>query len=128
MGINSRGIVLNVSRASTRYHGEKVTEKFTQMKTKSVVVPAPAHLGDTMQAFYIRLTGEFDFSQEHLAILQLGCEQFDLCQAAREAVARDGMVVSGKRHPLLSVIAKSTELFLRAVKDLALEKDANATL
>ncbi len=91
---------------------------------KVIAVPgAPAHLSAAMAQFYMRLTGEFDFSQEHLAILQLGCEQFDRAQAAREAIARDGMILAGKRHPLIGVEAKSTELFMRAVRDLGLEVD-----
>ena len=84
----------------------------------------PSHLSSDMQQFWRRLTQEYDFSLEHVRLLQLTCEQFDRAQAARQRIAVDGMILADKRHPLIGVEAKATELFMRGLRDLQLESEA----
>ena len=83
----------------------------------------PSHLTAGMQAFWRRLTRDYAFSPEHIRVLQLTCEQFDRAQAARERIATDGMLLGDKRHPLLGIEAKATELFMRGLRDLQLESE-----
>ena len=83
--------------------------------------PPPAHLSPEMADFWRKLTRDYEFSPEHLLVLRATAEAFDRAQVARERIAADGMILDGKRHPLLGVEAKSTELFLRGVRDLGLE-------
>ena len=78
-----------------------------------------------MKEFWQHLNAEYTFSGEHLRILQVTAEAWDRCQAARLAIACDGMVVNEKRHPLLGIESKSMELFLRGLRDLGLEAEAN---
>ena len=82
----------------------------------------PDHLSGEMKTFWRAVLKDYDLPAEHLRILQVTAEQFDRGQAARERIEKDGMVTKdGKRHPLIGVEAKSTELFLRGVRDLGLE-------
>lgn len=81
-----------------------------------------------MKQFWVELTTEFDFSTEHLHVLRVTAEAFDRIQSARKRIAADGLMLDGRRHPLVGIEAKSTELFLRGIRDLGLEKNANATL
>jgi phage terminase small subunit len=84
----------------------------------------PDHLSDEMQKLWRKLVSDYDFSVEHLHILRVTCEAFDRTQAARRQIAADGMILDDKRHPLIGVEAKSTELFLRGLRDLQLEGEA----
>jgi hypothetical protein len=96
------------------------------MKTKSMILP-PDHLSDNMKSFWVELTSEFDFSTEHLHVLRVTAEAFDRIQSARKQIAKDGLMLDGRRHPLVGIEAKSTELFMRGIRDLGLEKvDINA--
>lgn len=80
----------------------------------------PAHLSAEMQAFWGRITDDYALSAEHLQILAVACEQRDRATAAREQIKTDGMILDGKRHPLIGVEAKASELFLRGIRDLGL--------
>jgi P27 family predicted phage terminase small subunit len=82
--------------------------------------PAPKHLSAEMQTFWRKIVADYVLSPEHLQILKVTCEQYDRAAAARERIERDGMVLDGKRHPLIGVEAKSTEIFLRGIRDLGL--------
>ena len=94
---------------------------------KSTAPKPPEHLSDEMAGFWRRINRDYDLDAEHIQILRLACEQFDRSQAAREQIKADGMVTShGKRHPLIGVEAKATELFLRGIRDLGLEVDTAA--
>lgn len=81
----------------------------------------PRHLSREMKALWVRLTTESDFSPEHIKILAVACEQYDLSQSARLAIARDRLISGGKRNPLISVQQKAMELFLRGIRDLGIE-------
>lgn len=96
------------------------------MQTKK---PAPPkHLSSDMQRFWRRITGDYALSAEHQEILRATCEQADRATRAREQIEADGMILDGKRHPLIGVEAKATELFLRGIRDLGLlEQLDNAT-
>jgi len=83
----------------------------------------PEHLSQAMKDFWKKLTTEYSFSEEHVWLLRLTCEAFDRSQEARKQIATDGMIVSGKQHPLIGVEAKSTELFMRGLRDLQLERE-----
>ena len=88
--------------------------------------PPPKHLSNEMQGFWRKITGDYALSPEHEAILRVTCEQADRATQAREAIARDGMILDGHRHPLIGVEAKSTELFLRGIRDLGLLEQLDA--
>ena len=86
-------------------------------------VNPPSHLSAAMKEFWSQLNKDYDFNPEHLQILRIACEQFDRAQVCREAIKKDGMILAGKRHPLLGVEAKAGELFLRGVRDLGMETE-----
>jgi len=81
----------------------------------------PAHLSAEMKEFWREVHRDYELAPEHRGILRVACEQFDRAQAARRRIEEDGMVLDGKRHPLIGVEAKATELYLRAIRDLGLE-------
>jgi len=80
-----------------------------------------------MQKFWGAVNREYELPPEHLHVLEVTCEQYDLSQKAREAIERDGLVTNGRRHPLITVQSKSMELFLRGVHDLGLEEISDGT-
>ncbi len=88
---------------------------------------APKHLSPEMQAFWRQIVNDYALAPEHLQILKITCEQHDRAAAAREQIERDGMLFDGRRHPLIGVEAKSSELFLRGIRDLGLLEQLDAT-
>jgi phage terminase small subunit len=81
----------------------------------------PAGLSAESKRLWQRISAEYNLSAEHESILLVACQQFDSAQAARAQIKLDGMIVNGRRHPLIGVEAKAAELFMRAIRDLGLE-------
>lgn len=81
----------------------------------------PGHLGNEMKSFWRRVNRDYSLEPEHLRILQLACESYDLSQMARRQIAVAGLVTQdGKRHPAAGIQSKATEVFYRGIKELGL--------
>jgi phage terminase small subunit len=84
----------------------------------------PAHLSPAMQDFWRRIAAEHELKPDHVAALLVGCQAYDRAEAARRLIARDGVIVSGKRHPATDVMVQAEGIFLRALREIAFKPDA----
>ncbi len=83
---------------------------------------APTHLSKQAAAFWREVTRDFELESDAVLVLQSACECWDRAQGAREAIARDGMVlIGGKPHPALAVEKQAYSLFLRSMRQLGLD-------
>jgi hypothetical protein len=92
------------------------------MKSPNLVPPkAPTHLSLTMRRFWCDIVEEFDLSTDSLFILRSAAECWDRAQGARELIAKEGLVLNGKRHPAIDVEKQAYGLFLRSLRQLGLD-------
>jgi phage terminase small subunit len=93
------------------------------MNAKNDTIPAaPAHLGASGRRLWRDLTREFRFQPDALAVLRLACEQLDRADEARERLAKDGLLLDGRRHPATDVEKVAVGLHLRALRQLGLDR------
>jgi hypothetical protein len=81
-----------------------------------------------MRAFWNAILRDYAPDDAGLKVLQAACEAFDASQAARQAVAADGLTFHDRfgqvrAHPLLAEERRQRESFLRAVVALGLDKE-----
>ncbi len=81
----------------------------------------PKHLSDEGKRFWRAVAREFELTPDSALILRAACENWDRAQQAREAIAKDGLVLNGRRHPALDVEKQAYSLFLRAMRALGLD-------
>jgi hypothetical protein len=81
----------------------------------------PRHLSAESKALWNQVNGDFELESDALAILRVALEQFDRAQQARKLLAKDGLVLDGKRHPATDVEKTAYGLFLRAMRQLGLD-------
>ena len=81
----------------------------------------PTHFSEEARKLWRSLNEEYQFTPDTLAILRVSLENYDLSQEAREALKRDGLVLDGKRHPAVDIARQSYGLFLRGMRQLALD-------
>jgi phage terminase small subunit len=81
----------------------------------------PRHLSLQAKRFWRAVCSEYELECDALLILQTACEQWDRAQQARELLAREGLVVDGRRHAGVDIEKQATGLFLRAMRQLALD-------
>lgn len=86
----------------------------------------PSHLSADSKLFWVQIHKDYQLSPEHCRILQTACESYDTAQECRKIIAHDGLMRNGERHPLISVAAKSQEVFLRCLRDLSLQVPSDA--
>jgi hypothetical protein len=82
---------------------------------------APGHLSPAMKKFWKQIMSEFDLTDDARLLLRTAAEAWDRAQSAREAIARDGLVINSRRHPCVDIEAQSQSLFLRAMRQLGLD-------
>jgi phage terminase small subunit len=82
---------------------------------------APAHLSTEMRRFWRSVNSEYELEDDALLILKTGCEAYDRAQQARVLIASDGLILNGRRHPAIDVEAQAQSLFLRSMRQLALD-------
>jgi hypothetical protein len=82
---------------------------------------APTHLSAEARGFWNLIMQEYDLEPDARFLLRAACENWDRAQQAREMIARDGLVMDGKRHPAVDVEKQAYGLFLRAVRQLGLD-------
>jgi phage terminase small subunit len=98
------------------------------MKKKKVAPdadpPAPAHLSERSKALWCEVVPVRAKSAERQQLVLVALEALDLMEAARLAMAADGLTVTTKRsgcvhaHPLLDASIKARRQFLRAWRTL----------
>ena len=87
----------------------------------------PAHLGETERRIWKRVLVDHQLSSDvAFAILTTSLEAHMRAREAREAITRDGMVVTGrdgqqKAHPLLATERDARAAWLQGLKMLELE-------
>lgn len=89
-------------------------------KSKQVSIPAPGHLTGTTKAFWEHVQQTYGIcDQTGLRLLQGACEQLDVAEAARLAIAKSGQVFTdrlGNVRPRPEVkIQKDAMLTFRAL-------------
>ena len=64
-----------------------------------------------------------------MRLLQLAGEAWDRCQEAREAIARDGLIVltTGRAHPAVAIERDSRLAFARLIRELDLDAEPPAS-
>ena len=82
---------------------------------------APDHLSPEMRKFWAEIITQYELEAESLLTLRAACENFDLAQAARVLVAKEGLVLDKRRHPAIDVQKQAYGLFLRSVRALGLD-------
>jgi P27 family predicted phage terminase small subunit len=87
----------------------------------------PNHLSAPAKRLWADIFTEYAIDDAAgMAILQAALESFDRAQAARKAIKKDGMTITGrdgqvKSHPLLTVERDNRAAFLAGLKALNLD-------
>ena len=93
---------------------------------KKTILP-PEHLSQASKTIWTEILTEYLIDDSAgLKILRVALESFDRCQAARQAIDRDGMVIQDKYgqkkcHVLLATERDSRAAFLAGLKALNLD-------
>lgn len=82
---------------------------------------APRHLSAEMKAFWAEIMAEYELEVDARLILRAACENWDRAQQAREQIAKDGLLLDGRRHPAVDVEKQAYSLYLRAMRQLGLD-------
>jgi phage terminase small subunit len=112
------------STAQERPEAARTSQKHlspVQDATESARDGVPGHLSPSMSKFWKQVNNDFELEADALLLLRTACEAFDRAQAAREAIACDGLIVNNRRHPAVDIEAQSQSLFLRAMRQLGLD-------
>ena len=89
--------------------------------------PPPDHLGEPERQIWAGVFRDFDISTDAgIAVLTTSLEAHQRARECREAILKDGMVVTGrdgqaKVHPLLSVERDARAAWLAGLRTLGLE-------
>ena len=87
---------------------------------------SPQHLRPDTAAWYEAVLREFDLEEHHKRLLRMACEAWDAAQAAREAVAKHGMVYDDRfgqprLRPEVNVERDARISFARLLRELAID-------
>jgi len=88
---------------------------------------APRHLKLATKAWFDQICREYKLESQHLMILQLAAESWDLYEAARKSIAENGAVFVNKKHgdikprPEVAIAQNSRLAFLRCIRELSLD-------
>ncbi len=82
---------------------------------------APKHLSAASRKLFREIVGILELDAAALVILQAGLEAWDRVQACRAQIAQDGLMVGGKRHPLIDVETAAYRLMLANFKELGFD-------
>ncbi len=93
--------------------------------------PPPKHLGSDGKAFWKRVASEFDLLEHDFARLEGACIALDRAKEAREAIAKDGAIVTdrfgqAKEHPGISIERASWNTFRLLLRELGLDDELPA--
>ena len=86
----------------------------------------PAHLSPSAAEWWKSTVQTYVLAEHHLRLLQLCCEAWDQCQAARAQLAREGMTVTRdngiiQAHPCINIERNARIAVARFVRELDLD-------
>ena len=89
---------------------------------------APKHLSAASAAWFREVSGSYEMGGDHLRVLQLACESWDMAQEARAILAVEGIVITAatgatKSHPAIPILNSAADRFLKCVTALGLDAD-----
>lgn len=92
---------------------------------------APDHLRPTTAEWFTGVLDDFELDAHHIRLLTLAAEAWDRCQAAREIVDAEGLIVldrfgQQKQHPAIAIERDARVGFCRVLRELALDIDEPA--
>ena len=88
--------------------------------TPSKITP-PKHLSAESQRTWRRVATEYELTPDAELLLRAALENWDRSQQARELVNREGLVISGRRHPATDIEKQAYGLFQRFMRQLGLD-------
>src|ERR687896_785766 len=100
------------------------------MNRNDLAPGTPEHLSPAMSNWFATVVEAYELEPHHLHLLRLACEAFDRATAAREAIERDGLVVTdrfgqAKAHPLAQVRKESETAFASLLRQIDLDGEPN---
>ena len=82
----------------------------------------PKHLSPRAKKLWRSLMEEFSFTPDSRAILQLALENLGTGDKARALIEAEGLTTEkGTRHPACDIAKQADSLFLRCMRQLALD-------
>jgi phage terminase small subunit len=80
----------------------------------------PVHLSIDARRHWNRITAAYEITADAAMILETALANWDMAQAARELLRREGMVVDNRRHPAIETQKLGDMIFLRCMRELGL--------
>jgi P27 family predicted phage terminase small subunit len=91
------------------------------------VAQPPAHLSVSAREWWRTTVERFILEEHHLRLLQLACESWDRCQAARQILETEGLTVQNeagiKPHPCIAIERDSRLAVARLIRELDLDTE-----
>jgi phage terminase small subunit len=89
---------------------------------------APGHLRPTTRRWWEGVVAAYELEEHHVRVLTVAAESWDRMTVAREVLDREGLTYTDRfgaprPRPELGVERDSKVLFLRAVRELALDTE-----
>lgn len=86
----------------------------------------PAHLSAKTRRWFASVCDGYELEDHHLRLLELACETWDRCQAAREIIDREGMIYvdrfdTPRARPEVAIERDCRLAFARLVRELDLD-------
>ena len=86
----------------------------------------PAHLTAKTRRWFASVCNEFELEEHHLRLLELACEAWDRCQAARAVIDKEGMIYvdrfdAPRARPEIVIERDCRLAFARLVRELDLD-------
>lgn len=119
--------MLSMVQRGRKSRAQLAMSSLDREETKSEPPKPPDHLGDPERLIWEQVFNDFDLPTDTAAaVLATALEAHQRARACREAIARDGMTVTGrdgqaKPHPLLAVERDARQAWLSALKALGLD-------
>lgn len=88
----------------------------------------PAHFSARTKSWWSKVVSEYLLQDHQVALLRLACENLDRAEAAREQIAKNGLVYTDrfgapKPHPAVGIARDAAVTFSRLVRELNLDAD-----
>jgi P27 family predicted phage terminase small subunit len=94
--------------------------------------PPPEHLSPSSRAWWTQVVERYVLEEHHLRLLQLCCEAWDRCQAARAQLEAEGLTVDSthggvRPHPCVAIERDARLAVARLVRELDLDVEPPAS-
>ncbi len=86
----------------------------------------PAHFSARAKKWWAKILRDYVLEDHHIALLRLACENLDRAEAAREEIAKNGLVYidrfnAPKPNPAVVIARDAAVTFSRLVRELNLD-------